>query len=455
LDAVLASTEKAATFAEKVIAGLHRTISADLGMARHRYRFPYNYDGEQVSPEERFHRALTTTLDLLRDSADAVWRYSVATREGLEAASQSLVGRAWEAYVQKADAYDAILGALIPRDFRERARGRLAQLAYTEGANGTAALDWGAYLQRLQDRRGQALLGLSTGLAGLDQALAGLRGLNFLAGGPGDGKTALCTSIAASALRAHPDAAVLFLSLDMGKTTLLDRLLCREAGLTYRELLARDLSEDARRRLKVAQGRLSKEVLPRLRIVERQALRAKGGLDAGLLSEHCCRLRAETGAARVLVVLDYLGLIDIRGKGLTPTEADQRRVEMLQEAAGLSRAAGSPDVFLIVSEVRKGDGGRTRLSLDDVLGSTRVAYAADVVLLLERDDRAGGASPGRVALSVTVAKGRDGTARERLRLTFEHDVYRFLEPARPAAGGEATRGGRGREVDPLAVGRKG
>jgi replicative DNA helicase len=240
----------------------------------------------------------------------------------------------------------------------------------------------------------------------------------------------------------------------MGKTAILDRLLCREAGVTYRELLAQPLGEDARVRLKAAQGRLRQEVLPRLRIVERQALRAEGRLDAALLWGHCCRLRAETGAARLLAVIDYFGLLDVRGKGLTPLEADQRRVEVLQEAAALSRAAGSPDAFLVVSEVRKGDGGRTRLSLDDLLGSARLAYAADAVLLLERDDRPGGASPGRVALSVTVAKGRDGTARERLRLLFEHDLYRFHEPARPAAGGEAARGGPGREVDPLAVGRK-
>src|SRR5262249_25453536 len=158
-------------------------------------------------------------------------------------------------------------------------------------------------------------------------------------------------------------------------------------------------------------------VVPRLRVIERHEVDSQGGLTAGLLLQQRTALLQATRARRVLVVLDFFGLIGVKGKGLSSLEEDHRRLSVLQEANALTRAPRSPtgDAVLVVSEVRKGEGGRVALALDDLLGSARLAYAAEAVLLLEQDERrrAGGEA---VPLVLTLAKGRDGATRGKINL---------------------------------------
>jgi hypothetical protein len=464
LAAVLARTAEAAAFGEQAVSDLHKKISADLEKARFRYKVPYRHAYEPLLPDKSFDVALSSNFDLDHYGADAVWRYCVAIREGLEQVSQYLVGRAWQEYLQRADAYDFILGDLVPPDFRKRARGHLAQLDYDRGANATAAADWAVYRQRLRDRRRQHLPGLSTGLPRLDAALGGLRGLTVLAGRAGDGKTALALAMAVAALHTHPDAAVLFYSLDMGKDVLFDRLLCHEAGVGYDLLLRKYRPADVQPALDDAAKRLLEGVLPRLQFIERQRTLAEGGLTTGHLWEHRNQLLRATGADRALVVVDFFGKIDVGASDLGPLEQDHRRLGLLTDALELSRRGSPPgDSYVLISEVRKERSGGDSLCLDDLLGSCRLGYSADAVLLLERDGSAARARD-TTPLVLKVEKARDGTTRCRVPLTFDFTRYRFRERAATPAGAgaaadrqapdgqHAPRPGGG--VDPLAVGRK-
>ena len=219
-------------------------------------------------------------------------------------------------------------------------------------------------------------LGLSTGLPRLDAALKGLRGLTILGGCAGDGKTTLALNAVVEALRAHPDVAALYYTLDMSKGVLYDRLLCREAGITYEELAHEHSRAEMWQRVKKASGSLRDGVLPRLRFVEQRQVQAEGALTAERLFEHRHQLLRATGAARALVVVDFLGKIEVGGKNLPPLEQDNRRVEVLESA--LSRSAASPnsDASLVISEVRKERSDRS-LSVEDLLGSCRLGYSAD------------------------------------------------------------------------------
>jgi hypothetical protein len=447
---------------EKTIA-LHKQLSWGLEDAREKSRLGYwrfYHGSEDLSLEERFRRLVAHA----EWGADDVLHYALAYHAKMESKCDELWGIALEKYMAQADAYDRLLGDLIPPDVRERGRSLLAHRAYDQGANATAAGDWLVYGQRLRDRQKQPLLGLSTGLAGLDKALVGLRGLTLIGGGTGIGKTALAEAMAVAALRAHSDVAVLFYSLDMLKDFLYDRLLCHEAGVTYQDLMRQERGEDVQQVLSAADERLRSDVLRRLRVVDRHEVHQEGGLTAALVCQHINRLLRATGARRALVVVDYLGLITVTAKGMTSLEEDHRRIELLKGALAMTRTAASPlgHSFLVISEVRKGEQGRDSLTLDDLLGSCRISYAPEAVLLLEADGKAAG---GKQPLVLNVAKGRDGTTRGRLKLLFDYRRYRFHERSGPVPGGDATEGdpsvagGPEQEasprVDPLAGGPKG
>jgi replicative DNA helicase len=158
----------------------------------------------------------------------------------------------------------------------------------------------------------------------------------------------------------------------------------------------------------------------------------------------------------VLYVIDYFQLLDVAKPGTAAIEADNQRIELLQAIQSVSRTFQCPggDSFLVVSEVRKGESGRPRLALDDLLGSARITYSADCVLLLETDGESTSSAPGTTPLLLTVAKGRDGMTRGRVRLTFEYDRYQFREAIGPTqmSGDQEHTGSRsaGRFINPLA-----
>jgi replicative DNA helicase len=168
-----------------------------------------------------------------------------------------------------------------------------------------------------------------------------------------------------------------------------------------------------------------------------------------VISQHRHELLKKTGASRALIVVDYLQLLDVPDASPTSLDADYRRVGLLQNVGDAGKSPSRPlvDPVLAISEVRKE--GRTGTAVD-LLGSSRLAYAADAVLLLNPAE--GGDAPGAdtVPVTLTIAKGRDGTVRKEIPLLFEHARYRFRE----RGGDQGNRGQPARTPprmkDPLA-----
>jgi hypothetical protein len=385
---------------------------------------------------------------------DPVLRYALARHEGLAAVADGLSQEAWDQYLRHPESYDSVLGAFLPEDFLGQARCALAQHAYVTGANLTAAADWDVYRDGLEQRRARPLRGLATGLPGLDAATGGLHGLTFLAGGAGTGKTTLALAAAVAALRRHPDVAVLFLSLDMPKERIYDRLLCQESGRRHAELIGQ-VDAQASGELAEAGERLRDQVLPRLRIVERRAFDPDQPLAISAMARQRNELLRASGAARALVVVDYFQLLGVPDSAGASLDADMWRVQTLQSLQAVGRGVDAPDgdAVLVISEVRKGEPGRPALNLSDLMGSARLGYAADAVWLLEPlPGAAADAEAVRVAL--TIAKGRDGVRRTRLELLFEHTQSRFAEVGATSRGRRPRQGPHGAAaappLDPLA-----
>jgi replicative DNA helicase len=385
---------------------------------------------------------------------NTVLRFSLGRRWRVEDEGGKLHSAALKQYQKQPDAYDQILGDLLPADFRQEGRAALAEARFEEGANRTAAEDWPVYRARLQGRRGRPLLGLSTGLPALDRALGGLRGLTFVGGGTGMGKTTLGLFLAAQALRARQDLGVLFYSLDMPKTVLYDRLLSQEAGVEYADLLGAAAEPGLEGRLDEAERRLLAEVLPRLRVAEHLAV-PEGKSLAQVMVDDLKELLESMPVEEVLVVVDYFQLLHVPDGITAALDADFYRVRSLQRVQAWSRTNTNPVGFpiLAISEVRKGESGRCEVGVGDLMGSARLGYSAEAVLLLEP---CGEAEKGPVVpVRVKVAKGRDGATRTEIDLSFEHTRSRFKE-APPPRGQK--RGGKTKptqkpdsgKTDPLA-----
>jgi hypothetical protein len=434
---------------------LHQNLSKDLKTMRAAMASPRSYLFRYGDPPpERVPGAL---VHLQNDQyrTDVVLRYGLGERWGIEDGSGKLFSEALARYQEQPDAYDAVLGDLLPASFRQLGRDVLAEKRFDAGSNATAADDWPVYRARLEVRRGRPLLGVSTGLPSLDRALRGLRGLTFLGGGTGAGKSTLALFMAAHALRQHPELGVLYYSLDMPKSVLFDRLLCLEAGVEYADLLADPAASDVRAQLQEADGRLRADVLPRLRIAERLTP-PEGRTLAWMMIEDVAQLLGSTGVRDVFVIVDYFQLLPVPDDVPAGLDADFYRVGALQRVQGWSRTNENPAGFpvLAISEVRKGESGRTEISVGDLMGSARLGYSAESVLLLE-PAREESDSPA-VPVHLKVAKGRDGAVRTQIELSFEHTRSTFREaPRKPKAGIKAKKAAPSQksgpgDIDPLA-----
>lgn len=306
------------------------------------------------------------------------------------------------------------------------------------------------YYQQLELRRGRQLLGMRTGLQQLDDHLCGIHDFLLLSAAPGVGKSVMALQMAVGVCRHSVEnnncGCALYLSMDMASTDMIDRLHCYLGGFDWKtwRLGSQDLrnqasgprltaahaarAEDARQ--KIANWQLD----TRLAIMGRDQIRS---ITAEQIAAMARGLKQQTGAEHCLVIIDYLQLLPVPDKVVRQgdLEADKYRVEIAQRVLDASKDQFDrpQDTVLAISEARKPSTSSARshtwgTKIEDLLGSARLGYSADGVLLMrpmsedELADRyacLGGeaeireqlAQEGVSPLMITLAKGRDGMTR--------------------------------------------
>ncbi len=330
------------------------------------------------------------------------------------------------------------------------------------------------YYQQLERRCGRQLLGMRTGLQQLDDHLCGIHDFLLLSAAPGVGKSVMALQMAVGVCRHSVEnnncGCALYLSMDMASTDMIDRLHCYLGGFDWKtwRLGSQDLrnqasgprltaahaarAEDARQ--KIANWQLD----TRLAIIGRDHAR---GITAEQIAAMARGLKQQVGAEHCLVIIDYLQLLPVPDTVARQgdLEADKYRVEIAQQVLDASKDQFDrpQDTVLAISEARKPTSSSQHhtwgTKIEDLLGSARLGYSADGVLLLRPmsddelqdnygsiggDDEIRGqlSDEGISPLMITLAKGRDGMTRGSWPAEFHFQQSSISEgvPNRPGAG---------------------
>ncbi|WGS83372.1 MAG: DnaB-like helicase C-terminal domain-containing protein [Candidatus Hodgkinia cicadicola] len=265
----------------------------------------------------------------------------------------------------------------------------------------------------------ESVLGLSTGIASVDEFIGGLRGseLIVVAGRPGVGKTSLAINIAYNVACAFGKGAanskyktggvVLFFSLEMSLDQLVFRVLSNFVGVPSSKIKAGELAELEYSRVMECRARIGD--IPFY-------IDDRGELGVLALIEQASKLKLEVGLD--LIVVDYLQLVG----SADATKAFGNRVVEMAEVSGklktLSKTLNLP--VLVLSQMSRQVESRESKEpkLCDLRESGAIEQNADIVLFVCRTEDASGIA------NVVVAKHRNGPIGS-FKLKFVSELTKF------------------------------
>jgi replicative DNA helicase len=220
---------------------------------------------------------------------------------------------------------------------------------------------------------GTAGVGVPSGFTDLDNLTGGLHDSEFvvLAARPSVGKTALATNIA-EYVTIEANVPTLFVSLEMARLELAQRMLCSQGRIDANKFRSGFLSAEDRKKLVEASAKLGKAPL----YVDDTPARSCTEIAA-------CARRLKRKENLGLVVIDYLQLIQPDD----PRDPRQEQVaKMARRLKGLARELRIP-VLCLAQLNRQADAGKEghRPKLSQLRESGAIEQDADVVMFLYRD----------------------------------------------------------------------
>lgn len=261
--------------------------------------------------------------------------------------------------------------------------------------------------------------GVETGFVELDEMTSGLQDgeLVVVAGRPSMGKTAFALNVAVHASTKHKMPVAIF-SLEMSCESLIQRLLCAEAGISLQSLRRGALNREERVRLTTALGPLGEALLF---IDDSPALTA---LD---IRARARRLRSEYRNLG-LIIVDYLQLMEVPGDRRRERNRQQEVADISRSLKAMAKELNVP--VIAVSQLSREPEKRSdrKPQLSDLRESGAIEQDADLVLLLYRGEHY---FPNEESLrgraEVIIAKQRNGPLGT-VNLTFRGHCMRFENP---------------------------
>jgi replicative DNA helicase len=268
-----------------------------------------------------------------------------------------------------------------------------------------------------QSGRGE-LTGLSSGYYKLDDMLGGFNHgeMTIIAARPSMGKTAFVLNLIERASLHKPehldhDPVVLFFSLEMGKLSIVQRMLCSRARVDAHRMRTGRIDPSSYADLTQAAGELAGgKVL----------IDDTPGLSIMAIRSRARRAKHKHGLD--MIVIDYLQLMTAKA------ESRQQEISIIsRQLKELARELEVPVLALsqLSRQVENRESKRPQLS--DLRESGSIEQDADVVLMLHREEYYNPTEENQGKATVIVAKQRNGPTGE-VELQFRGSILRFENP---------------------------
>lgn len=259
------------------------------------------------------------------------------------------------------------------------------------------------------------LTGVPTGHADLDALISGLQpgSLTVVGGRPSLGKTTFLLGICRSAVLRHSIPSALF-SLEMTREDISLRLLSAEARVPHHILRSDQMTKADRDRLAASVTKIGNAPL---------YINDTGMLPVQALCDEATRLVRDHGV--MLIAVDYLQLVTPGLRG----ETREREVgEIARRLKALALDLAVPVV--VAAQLNRDPEYRVdkKPLLADLRESDAIAQAADLVILLHREDAYDRESPRAGEADFIIAKNRHGPVAT-ITVAFQGHYARFVDMA--------------------------
>ncbi|MDL4813137.1 DnaB-like helicase C-terminal domain-containing protein [Actinomadura opuntiae] len=261
-------------------------------------------------------------------------------------------------------------------------------------------------------------IGVPTGFADLDALTGGLRPgtLTVIGARPALGKSTLLLDLLRFAAIKHKIPAALF-SLEMPTVELEMRILSAEARVALHAMRSGTMNDSDWTRLAGKMQQVAESPL---------MINDTGALSIGALCDEATRLAHDYDAR--LIAVDYLQLIEPDFPGET---RESEVNEIIRRIKALARTLNVP--IVVTAQLNRGPEQRTDKIpiLADLRESDAIAHAADLVILLHREDAYFRDSPRAGEADLLLAKHRQGPTAT-ITVAFQGHYSRFVDMAWPS-----------------------
>jgi hypothetical protein len=333
------------------------------------------------------------------------------------------------------------------------------EAASTEAMPPTSTELFDRLMAEAASTQGRRFLGISfDSLPRLNKRMDGLRGLTFLAGAPGTGKTTLAKQMGVNAAFTNPDTVVVFVTCEMSVMEMLAATVTSSVPMPVSDLMKGKpgYQRDTETGLMLPGSDI--ELLKRIRanlaglgkrwnVVQPADFGGaffgspRGGSELfAPLTALAERAKRETGATRTLFIVDSLQTVpvaepvsqSVTGWRGEPIERDRYVIAALND---LGSTPG--DAVLCISEQQKTAQGRAEITA--MAGTVASGYACDSCLMLTDPQEYKPDSEGRNKqkdrdqaegyriVEAHLVKGRAGSKRGSETMHFYFNEHRFLE----------------------------